>query len=196
MPIDENLNTVTQSENNLETGDLAGRDINKPTYNIGRITFGGESQLEKLYEKLEKEKNESAIFSEIVDELLHFKNNADDKGFIGLEKKLDNASRLNYLHFAEITKEKFAKKLLKNEHSETAQLIYAFLLAKVYSSFQTNIYPRILEGLAEEFINQLVIEYIIKPLEDILGNNLLRIYDDEINGMIYFLTGNCHIKWN
>ena len=85
---------------------------------------------------------------------------------------------------------------MKNEHSETAQLIYAFLLAKVYSSFQTNIYPRISEGLSEEFINQLVTEYIIKPLEDILGNNLLRIYDDEINGMIYFLTGNCHIKWN
>lgn len=196
MPENENLNSVNQSENILESGDLAGRDIIKPVYNIGRITFGGQSQLEKLYERLEKEKNESAIFREIVDELLHFKNNADDKGFIGLEKKLVNGNRISYLHFAETSKEKFAKKLLKNEHSETAQLIYAFLLAKVYSSFQTNIYPRISEGLAEEFINQLVTEYIIKPLEDILGNNLLRIYDDEINGMIYFLTGNCHIKWN
>ena len=193
---DENLNKVTQSENVLENGDLAGRDIIKPTYNIGRITFGGQSQLEKLYERLEKEKNESPIFSEIVDELLHFKNNADEQGFIGLEKKMENGNRLNYLHFAEYSKEKFAKKLLKNEHSETAQLIYAFLLAKVYSSFQTNIYPRILEQHPEEYINQLVTEYIIKPLEDILGNNLLRIYDDEINGMIYFLTGNCHIKWN
>lgn len=196
MSINENINEVTQSENVLENGDLAGRDIIKPVYNIGRIAFGGQSQLEKLYERLEKEKNESAIFSEIVDELLHFKNNADDEGFIGLEKKLENGNRLNYLHFAETSKEKFAKKLLKNEHSETAQLIYAFLLAKVYSSFQTNIYPRISESLSEDFINQLVTEYIIKPLEDILGDNLLRIYDDEINGMIYFLTGNCHIKWN
>jgi len=196
MSNDENQDKVTQSENILECGDLAGRDIIKPVYNIGRITFGGQSQLEKLYERLEREKNESAIFSEIVDELLHFKNNADDKGFIGLEKKMENGNRLKYLHFAESTKEKFAKKLLKNEHSETAQLIYAFLLAKVYSSFQTNIHPRISEGHPEEYINQLITEYIIKPLEEILGNNLLRIYDDEINGMIYFLTGNCHIKWN
>ena len=52
----ENLNSVTQSENILENGDLAGRDIIKPVYNIGRITFGGQSQLEKLYERLEKEK--------------------------------------------------------------------------------------------------------------------------------------------
>lgn len=191
----ENINEVTQTGNTLD-GDLAGRDINKPTYNFGRVTFGGQSQLEKLYERLEKEKNESVIFSEIVDELLHFKNNADANEFIGLEKKLENGSRTSYLNFAEISKEKFTRKLLKNEHSETAQLIYAFLLAKVFSSFQTNIYPRLLENHPEDFINKLIAEYIIKPLEDILGNNLLRIYEDEINGMIYFLTGNCHIKWN
>ena len=192
----KNKNGVNQTNNTLENGDLAGRDINKPTYNIGRGSFGGQSQLEILYARLEKEKQESAIFSDIVDELLHFKNYAANTEFIGLEKKLENGRRLNYLSFAEKTKEKFTKKLLKNEHSETAQLIYAFLLAKVYSSFENYIYPRFIEGHPDEFINQLVSEYIIKPMEDILGENLLRIYDDEINGMIYFLTGNCHIKWD
>ncbi len=189
-------NKVKQTNNILENGDLAGRDINKPTYNIGRVTFGGQSQLEKLYAKLEEEKNNSEVFCEIVDELLHYKEYAKNENVIGLEQKLENGNRLEYLNFAETTKEKFAKKLLKNEHSETAQLIYAFLLAKVYSSFQTNIYPRLKESHPEEFINQLIVEYITKPLEDLLGNNLLRIFDDEINGMIYFLTGNCHIKWN
>ena len=85
---------------------------------------------------------------------------------------------------------------MKNEHSETAQHIYAFLLAKVYSRFETHIYSRLNEGHPEEYINQLVDELIVKPLEDLLGNNLLHIYEDEINGMIYFLMGNCHIKWN
>jgi hypothetical protein len=108
----------------------------------------------------------------------------------------ENGNRLKYLNFAEKSKEKFTKKLLKNEHSETAQYIYAFLLAKVYSRFETTIYPRLNEGHSEEFINQLLDEFIIKPIEDLLGNNLLRIFEDEINGMIYFLMGNCHIKWN
>lgn len=192
----ENKNDVTQSSNIVEKGDLAGRDIIKPTYNFGRITFGGQTQLERLYARLEKEKSESEVFSEIVDELLHFKNYAKGTLVLGIEKKLENGNRLEYLKFAIETKEKFAKKLLLNEHSETAQLIYAFLLAKVYTSFETNIYPRLKEGHPNEFINQLVSEYIVKPLEDILGDNLLRIYDDEINGMLYFLTGNCHIKWN
>lgn len=189
---------IDQTNNKVECGDLAGRDINKPVTNyiIGRVSFGGQSQLEILYVRLEKEKSESAGFSEIVDELLHFKTYAKGTEVIGIEKKLENGKRLEYLNFAEKTKEKFAKKLLINEHSETAQLIYAFLLAKVYTSFETNIYPRLNEGLPNEFINQLVSEYIVKPIEDLLGDNLLRIYEDEINGMIYFLTGNCHIKWN
>lgn len=192
----KDMNEVTQSGNTVSNGDIAGRDIHKATINIGRMSLGGKSQLEILYEKLEKEKESSTIFCEIVDELLHFKTYAENTEVIGLEKKLENGRRLQYLNFAEKSKEKFTKKLLKNEYSETAQHIYAFLLAKVYSRFETSIYPRITEGQPEEFINQLINEYIVKPIEDLLGDNLLHIYDDEINGMIYFLTGNCHIKWN
>lgn len=196
MPGIEDKNEVEQKNNTVQNGDLAGRDINKPTYNIGRVSFGGQSQLEILYTRLEKEKNESEVFCEIVEELLHFKNYAKNSEVIGIEKKLEKGKRLKYLNFAERTKEKFAKKLLQNEHSETAQLIYAFLLAKVYTSFENNIYPRLAEGHPDIFINELISEHIVKPLEDILGENLLRIYENEIYGMIYFLTGNCHIKWN
>ena len=186
---------VSQSNNEVE-GDLAGNNINKQTYNFGSSSIGGKSQLEKLYDRLEKERQSSQVFSEIIDELLHFKSNVDETDFIGLEKKLENGNRINYLNFAEKAKEKFAKKLLLNEHSETAQQIYAFLLAKVYSSFELNIAPRIKENHPEIFINELVKQFIVNPLEEILGENLLRIYDDEINGMIFFLTGNCHIKWD
>lgn len=197
MADEENKNEVTQSNNTVDNGDIAGRDVNKPTtINIGRVSFGGKSQLEVLYEKLEQEKIDSPVFSEMVEELMHFKSYAANTEIIGLEKKLENGNRQRYLNFAERAKEKFTKKLLKNEHSETAQHIYAFLLAKVYSRFETHIYSRLNEGHPEEYINQLVDEFIVKPLEDLLGNNLLHIYEDEINGMIYFLMGNCHIKWN
>jgi len=188
---------IKQANNTIEgNGDIAARDINKPTYNYGRISTGGQSQLEKLYVRLEEERKSSTTFNDVIDDLLHYKNYAPDTKFIGLEEKLNNGNRQKYLRFAEISKEKFTRKLLKNEHSETAQLIYAFLLAKVYASFETFVYPRLNEGHPEEFINQLVNSYIITPIEDILGDNLLRIYNDEINGMIYFLTGNCHIKWS
>jgi len=197
MTEEKDINEVTQSNNTVGNGDIAGRDINKPTtISFGRLSLGGKTQLETLYEKLEQEKLSSSGLCEMVEELLHFKRYAVNTEVIGLEKKLENGNRLKYLNFAERTKEKFSMKLLKNEHSETAQHIYAFLLAKVYSRFETNIYPRLGEGHPEEYINQLIDEFIIKPIEDLLGENLLHIYEDEINGMIYFLMGNCHIQLN
>lgn len=192
----DNTNKVTQSDNTVENGDLAGRDVNKQTINIGRMSFGGKSQLQILYDKLEEEKKNTIGIAEMIEELQHFKSYAKNEEVIGLEKKLENGNRLNYLNFAERSKEKFSKKLLKNEHSETAQEIYAFLLAKVYRRYEDHIYPRLSEGHSEGFINQLVDEFIINPMEDLLGENLLRLYEDEISGMIYFLMGNCHIKWN
>jgi len=192
----DNTNEVNQSDNTVENGDMAGRDVNKQTINIGRMSFGGKSQLQILYEKLEEEKKNTTGITEMIEELQHFKSYAKDEEVIGLEKKLENGNRLKYLNFAVRSKEKFSKKLLKNEHSETAQEIYAFLLAKVYRRFEDHIYPRLSEGHSEGFINQLVDEFIINPMEDLLGENLLRLYEDEISGMIYFLMGNCHIKWN
>ncbi len=189
-------NEVTLSNNTVENGDIAGRDVNKPTINIGRMSFGGKSQLQILYDRLEEEKKSTKGIAEMIEELQHFKSYAKDEEVIGLEKKLENGNRLKYLNFAERSKEKFSMKLLKNEHSETAQEIYAFLLAKVYRRFEDHIYPRLSEGHSEDFINQLVDEFIINPMEDLLGENLLRLYEDEISGMIYFLMGNCHIKWN
>ena len=97
----ENTNEVTQTDNTVENGDISAGDINKQTYYFGRVPFEGKSQLEILYDKLEKEKKESTVFSDIVDELLHYKNNADDTDIIGLEKKLENGNRLKYLSFAE-----------------------------------------------------------------------------------------------
>jgi hypothetical protein len=48
----ESINKVNQSNNIVESGDMAGRDIIKPVtnINIGRVSFGGKSQLELLYE--------------------------------------------------------------------------------------------------------------------------------------------------
>jgi len=195
MSESQNINHVNQEDNSVE-GDLVGRDKFEKNYHIGSTAFSGSSQLEKLYSRFEEEKRTNATIDNIIDELQHYKNQLSDSSVLGLNVKLENGNRAHYLEFAMTVKEKFTKKLLKNEHSESAQEIYAFLLAKVYSSFQTNIKPRMTENHPEEYITRLIHEHIIKPLEDILGDNLLKIYEDDIHGMIYFLTGNCHLNWN
>ena len=188
--------TKSNQKGNQVTGDQAGRDVIKPIYNIGSSSSGSISQLNSLYKKLEVERSVDVAFDEIIEELQHYKAYAKNSEVIGLDAKLEKGNRSAFLAFAMDVKERFSKKLLRNEHSETAQEIFALLLGKVYSSFQINIVPKIKEGHPDEFVNALIQEHIIRPLEEILGENLLRIFEPEIHGMVYFLTGNCHLNWD
>ena len=85
MVDEENKNNVTQTNNTVKDGDIAGRDVIKSTtINFGRVSFGGKSQLEMLYEKLEQEKENSPVFTEMIEELMHFKSHASNAEVIGL----------------------------------------------------------------------------------------------------------------
>ena len=42
---------------------------------------------------------------------------------------------------------------------------------------------------------QLVDVHVYAKIAECLGENILELYDDEIAGMLFYLTGNCHIKW-
>ena len=91
-------------------------------------------------------------------------------------------------------KERITKKIKLNENSESAQEIYAYLLSQICSDFHLHIYP-LLKTHTISQINLLIDEKVIKPAVFILGENVLKLLKEDINGMIYFLTGNCHIKW-
>ena len=56
------------------------------------------------------------------------------------------------------------------------------------------IYTLICQNDSDEKINLLITERIIKPVQEDLGINLFKYNEDDIMGMIFFLTGNCHIN--
>ena len=41
----------------------------------------------------------------------------------------------------------------------------------------------------------LIAQAVLHRVRRLLGENPLRLFAEEINGMLYFLTGNCHIRW-
>jgi hypothetical protein len=57
------------------------------------------------------------------------------------------------------------------------------------------IYPRVCNNEDPVLINSLISEKVINPLIVELGDNLFDFTPDDVQGMLYFLTGNCHIKW-
>jgi len=186
---------VTQTDN-VAGRDIAGRDVNKtysPTYSFGesqaRVKY-----MSELLRKFKEDCDRKSQLRDFIDEFDYF-NTQLEGDIVGLEKKLKDGNRDGFIEFALRTKETFFKKLLKYQFSESAQRIHIYLLASLESRFQNQIAPKIREHHPAEEINILIEEALVKPLLLELDENLLHITETDINGMLYFLTGNCHIKW-
>lgn len=144
--------------------------------------------------KVEAEENET--FSGVIPKLQHFSNVVDAPEAIqGLEGKLTDAGYENFLHLGITTKEQFAKKLIEFQFSRSAQEILSFLLAEVFTRFHTSVLPAISSNESHAVVFRLVQSEVINPISDLVEENVLDLYADELTGMLYFLTGNCHIKW-
>ena len=184
-------NKITLSDTSVG-GSFIGRDDN--SLNLNNI-YTRSTYLQDLYEKFQKEKNENQELCEFCEEL-DYLNSVLDEDIIGLEAKLKAGNREKLLHYATDVKEKFHKKLMKtSQYSLVAQDINVYLLTKVRRGFMMEIYSLICNNESEEKINMLITERIINPVKADLGINLFKYNEDDIMGMIFFLTGNCHIKW-
>ena len=193
---DETLTNIEQSGLKVG-GDNAGRDIDKSTtYNFPVPNVNSAAAfIAKLTQKYRQEMENNVEFRQTIEKLEHYQNQVSDEPALTLEEKLRNGGREDLITFALRTKQMFAKKLAKHSLSESAQEIHAFLLAEVFSRYHQQVYPHVCKGATIAAVNSLIQTQIIEPLQGILGENLLGHYADEINGMLYFLTGTCHIKW-
>ena len=115
---------------------------------------------------------------------------------MGLEEKLRKGNRPDVVDTAIAAKDRFSKILVKHEYSCAAMEIYAYLLAKVHQLFSSVIYTKICRGASADEIDKLLVTEIYEKVEIILEDNPLDITPEEIMGMLFFLTGNCHLKWN
>jgi len=186
----------TTQSGNIVGGDQAGRDISKSTVFNYPVSFGCRSEIIRLAEKFRAEHAKNATFNRTIDKLEHYQTQVPDDPLVGLEQKLEAAGySAQHVEFGKKTKELFTKKLVEFELSESAQRIEALLLAEVYSRFHNIIAPMIAADADLAAINRAVQHDIIDPIQAMLEENVLELYADDINGMLYFLTGNCHIRW-
>lgn len=184
----------TRQEKNIVGGDLAGHDVIKSTYNILN-TPTTRSTMATLIEKFKYEKEHDIQFKKTIEKLEHYNRQAEGDEIIGLEAKLRAAEYDAFIEFAEKTKELFTKKLAKHQFSESAQQIYAFLLAEVWDRYYRNVYPCIQQGFPQDQICKIIETQVLDHIKSLLEENVLELYADEISGMLSFLTGNCHVKW-
>jgi hypothetical protein len=98
-------------------------------------------------------------------------------------------------------KEKYAKKLEKNLFFESAQWIDSQLFAKIMIEFEIHIEnPLIKNGANKDDILIAVVEKVINPVLDLINiegenDDVLNYSLEDVFGMVYYLTGKCHINW-
>ena len=190
---------VVQSGNRAG-GHIAGGSIS--TVSVGDVIVQAptrpESSLNRLYRRLRDEAAHDQELTDYIAQLQIFTRSVEDETIVGLDGKFTAADRQDQLDMAKAMKEMVYAELRKNMFSKTFQTIYATLMGKIYEEFQTWVQPAIAKGSSREEIDQLVNEHVVKPVVSELET--CSEYDgaatSTVRGMIYFLTGNCHLVWH
>lgn len=175
-------------------GDYAGRDIHKNIYLPSAVPV---SRLRRLFEQFEKEKQSDPNIEIIAEELQHLMTPRQGEVVIGLEEKLKIASKpQETIDFARECKEQYAKKLYKQQFYSSSQQINLILLSTARNRFINYVYPLITQGRSDEEVARALDEYVVKHLLAMLEADDCFVFTlDDVWGIIYFLTGNCYIKW-
>ncbi|WP_155982322.1 ABC-three component system protein [Xanthobacter sp. 126] len=184
------ISKIDQSHANAAGDIVAG---NKITYCASPAL--PPSIVERLMERLAKEIKENKTAETILDSLQFYHSKVAKDGIVGLEAKLAAANRSDELFIAYEKKELFVKILEKYSLYESAQKIFAYILAKAEHQFSISVHCKI-ETLDKADIDELITEKIIDPIVYECGMGPLDITHSVVMGMIYWLAEQCFIRWH
>ncbi|WP_203558768.1 ABC-three component system protein [Bacteroides sp. 51] len=178
-------------------GKVVGRDDNSVSLKSEIHNYpASRTKLSVLFDAL-KEKFENGEQTDCVSEELKFYQTERDT--IGLEQKLKEGD-LDYLfEDASFLKEAYTRKLYKYQLYEPAQEIHTYILGIICSKFRYLIYPLLKKKNPQDEISKIISSEIVDPIMTIIleqgCSDVMGLTYKDIEGMIYFLTGRCHIKW-
>lgn len=164
----------------------------------GNVYLSPMSRFSKRFEKLNVEVAQNRVYDEILEDLKYYRTRRDD---LDMPTKLqDGRFRKSDILSATMKKEKYAKKSEKFKFFESAQWIDCQLFAKIINEYNTHVFPLIQDGADQNRVMVAVSDMVVKPVLNLINtegeNDEVLNYDaEDIYGMIYYLTGRCHINW-
>jgi len=182
---------MTTVRDNTVGGDVAGRDVNK-TYNAVREP----TAMVKLVEQYLAETHADKTLSTWTEKLEHFLSNVTSSDIRGLEDKLNASGRADLLNVALIRKQSAYKAIMRQQGSKSAQTIFTFLMAEIVVNFDQSVLPLVQAKASREIVDAAMLERVISPALQMLEGNPLMLNKMDIQGLVYFLAGNCYIRWD
>jgi hypothetical protein len=157
-----------------------------------------QSVFRKLFTRLENEVVADKVLTSYIRQLEVYTRRVENEEVIGLEEKLRLAGRERQLTFAVALKENVYADIKANIFSPAYQLIVATLMSKVHERFDTHVRPLIEAGVGKAQVDKVVSEQITVPISTELDGcpQFQDVALDYVRGMMFFLTGNCHIRWD
>ncbi|KGU86633.1 ABC-three component system protein [Pseudomonas mediterranea] len=181
-----------QSSNHVG-GSLAGRDINNTEIKI--INHESIEELAILYERMKVDGIGDPSDNTFSRKLQHYMATPTDGDVRGLEEKLRESNRLDMLRFALKEKETAFKLILKFQSSKTAQRVYTILLDELHTIYVLTVTP-VIEGGGDRQAVDMSINRALQAIKSMLGENFMEFTVKDLLGLLFFLAGNCHIRWD
>lgn len=181
--------TVSQSGNRAG-GDIVGRDKYQGVFQAPP------NSLSRLYQILRDADKATPYTAQIADQLQHYCATTTSADVRGLAEKLTAGSRADLIEEASLWKEKASKLIMKWQTSPVAQDILTHILAKLHAEFMLNARPAIQEGKSRAEVDEIVSVRVIQPTHAMLGDNDLGLTYLDLMGLLFYLGGNCHIRWD
>jgi len=153
------------------------------------------TSLSHLYEIFRDAEQSSTHKSNIADLLQHYAAVASFD-VRGLEVKLKEGGRADIIPEALIWKQRAAMIIARWQTSPVTQDIITHILSFIHSAFVQHVKPAIQAGQSRVEVEALISEKVLAPTDAMLGENDLQITSIDVLGMLYFLGGNCHIRWD
>jgi hypothetical protein len=119
-----------------------------------------------------------------------------DRDVVGLEIKLTTGGREDLLEDAKYEKHRFSKRIAKIQFSLQLRQVYHHILAMLVQRFRNGVLPLINAGAPSSTVDSAVMNIVASVYTCTSAAPKLNLTETDIHAMIYFLTGNCHLKWS
>jgi len=188
---------TSQSHNDVEGDLVAGDKVDKSKTTVIQLVSngGGSDELAALYEKLRADGIGDASHGKFSEKLQHYMSATTDGDIRGLEAKLLESGRGEQLRAATDLKERAFKSIMRYQTSRTAQRVFTIVLSELHARFTLTVTPVIQEGADRVAVDQ-CIHAILQATKSMLGENVLEFDVMDLFGLLYYLGGNCHIRWD
>lgn len=185
------MDFVNQSRNDVEGDLVAG---NKSVKNFQTVFSGSNAELLALYAKLKSGAAEGSD-GKFCEKLEHYLSANTEIDIRGLSEKLTAANRQEQIALATRLKQQATMAVMKHQTSRTAQRIYTIVLDELHTRFELKVTP-LIQAEADRQDVDWTIQQILDETRAMLGENVLEISIKDLWALLFFLGGNCHIRWD